>query len=128
MLAKFEDTKGVVRSVSWRTNSVMVKRKKNQQWSTNHYNENWRLINTNPTDPVGAVCSTGGIHRATLIIHPVIIHEQFILTVYGSYKWRWPPTRLFIIIAVFILFVINYVKVFNIISSEFTQDKYCGES
>ena len=68
------------------------------------------------------------LHRATLIIHPVIIHEQFILTVYGSYKWRWPPTRLFIIIAVFILFVINYVKVFNIISSEFTQDKYSGDS
>jgi hypothetical protein len=63
----------------------MTKRKKGQQWSTNYYNENQRLINTNPTDPVGAVCSTGGIHRATLVKHPVIIYKQFILTMYGSY-------------------------------------------
>ena len=65
----------------------MPKRKKTQkdkQLSTNHYAENQRSNNTNPTktgdEPmcsgkVSSSCSITGTRRATLVRNPVISHE-----------------------------------------------------
>jgi hypothetical protein len=102
-LDKFEDVKGVIRSLELRRDNAMTKgEKKDEHYFTKHYTANKRLNkNTNPTKTgvelrysrrVSNSCSTIDNRRITLVKHQVISQarrnkNEIVTMTSGTYLW-----------------------------------------